>query len=161
METIKHTRVRLIAVDEAHCISEWGQAFRPDYLKGSIQSSLVVTTLPVLTCVSVARFVKEIKAERVLCLTATVCIPAYPPGLFGYMVPIADWKSIKATPRVAADICAAFDIPQDGLFKTTTYRQKYVDDPWIIVSGDPLTHYRVVSNSLQSLSAHLRKKYPD
>ncbi|KAI5845861.1 ATP-dependent DNA helicase-like protein recQ [Morchella snyderi] len=78
--SVKHLRIRLIAVDEAHCISEWGQAFRPDYLK-------------------VARFVKEIEAERVLCLTAT------------------------ATPRVAADICKGFDIPEDGLFRTTTYRE--------------------------------------
>lgn len=44
--------VRLLAVDEAHCISEWGHAFRPDYLK-------------------VARFAKEIEAARVVCLTAT------------------------------------------------------------------------------------------
>lgn len=44
--------VRLLAVDEAHCISEWGHAFRPDYLK-------------------VARFAQEIQAERVVCLTAT------------------------------------------------------------------------------------------
>lgn len=71
--------VRLLAVDEAHCISEWGHAFRPDYLK-------------------VARFAKEIQAERVLCLTAT------------------------ATPKVAADVCKAFDIPMEGLFKTPTYR---------------------------------------
>lgn len=71
--------VRLLAIDEAHCISEWGHAFRPDYLK-------------------VARFAKEIQAERVLCLTAT------------------------ATTAVAQDVCAAFDIPEDGLFRTTTYR---------------------------------------
>ncbi|EJT68910.1 hypothetical protein GGTG_13503 [Gaeumannomyces tritici R3-111a-1] len=44
--------VRLVAVDEAHCISEWGHQFRPDYLK-------------------VARFVQEVKAERTICLTAT------------------------------------------------------------------------------------------
>ncbi|KAI0155339.1 ATP-dependent DNA helicase recQ [Xylariaceae sp. FL1272] len=44
--------IRLVAVDEAHCISEWGHSFRPDYLK-------------------VARFVQETKAERVVCLTAT------------------------------------------------------------------------------------------
>ncbi|KAI0382330.1 ATP-dependent DNA helicase [Hypomontagnella monticulosa] len=44
--------VRLVAVDEAHCISEWGHSFRPDYLK-------------------VARFAQEIHAERVISLTAT------------------------------------------------------------------------------------------
>ncbi|KUJ17853.1 ATP-dependent DNA helicase-like protein recQ [Mollisia scopiformis] len=54
IEQMKHVRggIRLLAVDEAHCISEWGHAFRPDYLK-------------------IARFAEEICAERVICLTAT------------------------------------------------------------------------------------------
>ena len=44
--------VSLFAVDEAHCISEWGHNFRPDYLK-------------------LAEFAKLCRAERVLALTAT------------------------------------------------------------------------------------------
>ncbi len=51
-EAIRRVRVSLFAVDEAHCISEWGHNFRPDYLK-------------------LARFAKQCRAERVLALTAT------------------------------------------------------------------------------------------
>lgn len=51
-ETIERLRVSLFAVDEAHCISEWGHNFRPDYLK-------------------LARYANLCRAERVLALTAT------------------------------------------------------------------------------------------
>ncbi|GAA6042323.1 hypothetical protein JCM8097_003845 [Rhodosporidiobolus ruineniae] len=45
-------KIALLAVDESHCVSEWGPSFRAEYLK-------------------VSRFAKEVNAERVLCLTAT------------------------------------------------------------------------------------------
>ena len=45
-------RISLFAVDEAHCISEWGHAFRPDYLK-------------------LAETARRLGVPRVLALTAT------------------------------------------------------------------------------------------
>lgn len=51
-ELVRSVDVSLFAVDEAHCISEWGHAFRPDYLK-------------------LAGYAKECNAGRVLALTAT------------------------------------------------------------------------------------------
>jgi ATP-dependent DNA helicase RecQ len=46
------TKIALFVVDEAHCISEWGHNFRPDYLK-------------------LAARARELGAGRVLALTAT------------------------------------------------------------------------------------------
>ena len=51
-EAIQRMQISLFAVDEAHCISEWGHNFRPDYLK-------------------LAEFGKLCRAERRFALTAT------------------------------------------------------------------------------------------
>ena len=51
-EAMRGIPISLFAVDESHCISEWGHNFRPDYLK-------------------LAGYAKEFAAKRVLALTAT------------------------------------------------------------------------------------------
>lgn len=51
-KSLKGVNLSLIAVDEAHCISEWGHNFRPDYLK-------LATTF------------KKLSVKRILALTAT------------------------------------------------------------------------------------------
>ena len=77
--TIGSLDVSLFAIDEAHCISQWGHNFRPDYLK-------------------LAELTKDLKADRVLALTAT------------------------ATPEVLSDIRAAFNIDADDAIRTEFYR---------------------------------------
>lgn len=54
-ESIEHIPIAVFAVDEAHCISEWGHNFRPDYLK-------------------LAEFAKRCGAQRILALTATATV---------------------------------------------------------------------------------------
>jgi len=52
LERLKRVRISLLAVDESHCISEWGHNFRPEYLR-------------------LAGLARKLKVPRVLALTAT------------------------------------------------------------------------------------------
>ena len=79
LRALGNQRISLMAIDEAHCISEWGHNFRPDYLK-------------------IAHLARELSVERILALTAT------------------------ATPAVAADVRAAFDIAPENEVHTGFYR---------------------------------------
>src|ERR1700732_1083606 len=52
IQKLRQLKISLMVIDEAHCISEWGHNFRPDYLK-------------------LARLTRSLKVGRVLTLTAT------------------------------------------------------------------------------------------
>ncbi len=52
IERLRRVKISLLAIDEAHCISEWGHNFRPEYLR-------------------LARVAEELALRPVLALTAT------------------------------------------------------------------------------------------
>ena len=52
LSRLRRVPIGLMAIDEAHCISEWGHNFRPDYLK-------------------LARLARQLEVPRVVALTAT------------------------------------------------------------------------------------------
>ena len=50
MEALRETKIALLAIDEAHCISQWGHDFRPDYLRlGEVREALGMPTTVALT----------------------------------------------------------------------------------------------------------------
>ncbi len=58
---IKQLHVNLIAVDEAHCISEWGHDFRPSYLQLAILRTLhPKTNFIALTATATTKVIKDI-----------------------------------------------------------------------------------------------------
>jgi ATP-dependent DNA helicase RecQ len=62
-ERVKKMNINLIAVDEAHCISQWGYDFRPAYLKIVQLRELIAPNIPflALTATATPEVVKDIQ----------------------------------------------------------------------------------------------------
>ncbi len=61
-EKLKNMKVNLIAVDEAHCISQWGYDFRPSYLEiAEIRKKLPDIPILALTATATPKVVEDIQ----------------------------------------------------------------------------------------------------
>ena len=62
IEALKRMKVCLLAVDESHCISQWGYDFRPPYLKiAEIRPYIPATPVLALTATATAKVVDDIQ----------------------------------------------------------------------------------------------------
>ena len=60
MEALRSTCVSLVAVDEAHCISEWGHEFRPSYRRLGALRNEISAPFMALTATATPRVRKDI-----------------------------------------------------------------------------------------------------
>jgi ATP-dependent DNA helicase RecQ len=64
IEAVKRMKINLIAVDESHCISQWGYDFRPPYLRISdIRPFLPETPILALTATATPEVVNDIQEK--------------------------------------------------------------------------------------------------
>ncbi len=62
LEAVKRMKICLLAVDESHCISQWGYDFRPPYLKiADIRPYMPKTPVLALTATATAKVVDDIQ----------------------------------------------------------------------------------------------------
>jgi ATP-dependent DNA helicase RecQ len=87
--------VRLLAVDEAHCVSQWGHDFRPSYLRlGEVREQLDV---PVIALTATATPAVREDVTRQLRLRDPVAI------VRGFDRPNLSWSVVGAADRTAKD----------------------------------------------------------
>src|SRR5688572_29091450 len=88
LQTLRQLNVSMMAVDEAHCISEWGHNFRPDYLKlAKIVRDLGVPRVLALTATATPSVAKDIAKAFAVADDAVVRTPFHRPNLELHVTP--------------------------------------------------------------------------
>lgn len=92
-DVLKGMNIAMAAVDEAHCISEWGHNFRPDYLKlAKILRSLKISRTLALTATATPKVARDIRKHFRIAAEDHVQLSFHRPNL-----------ELKVTPMDAAE----------------------------------------------------------
>lgn len=128
VDTLKAARVSFFAVDEAHCLSEWGHDFRPDYLAlGEIRRHFPRAPIAAFTATATSKVGDDIAARLSLRDPFRVRASFNRPNLF---------YEVRAKRDVDAQIAE--------------FLKAHPDEPGII--------YRTTRDAVEKTAAHLRKK---
>ncbi|VAW36223.1 ATP-dependent DNA helicase RecQ, partial [hydrothermal vent metagenome] len=88
---IKDINISLMVVDEAHCISEWGHNFRPDYLKlAELAQKFQVPTVLALTATATPEVADDIRAAFAISEQNYIKTGFYRPNLTLRFAPSSD-----------------------------------------------------------------------
>ena len=127
LEFLKTVPISFFAIDEAHCISEWGHDFRPDYLAlSSLAAEFPGVPIAAFTATATSRVAKDIM-ERLRLRNPLVTQASFNrPNLFYQVTPKGDLhKQLLAFLRVHMD--------ESGIIYRTT--RKNVDATAAFLTG--------------------------
>jgi ATP-dependent DNA helicase RecQ len=93
--TLQELPISLIAVDEAHCISQWGYDFRPAYLNIALVRETLVDIPVIALTASATEKVKQDIQERLLMRSPTVFMTSFNRKNLSYRAEKSDDKITK------------------------------------------------------------------
>ncbi|HEY0790117.1 MAG TPA: RecQ family ATP-dependent DNA helicase [Chthoniobacterales bacterium] len=97
LQKLQRCRISLLVVDEAHCISEWGHNFRPDYLKlAGLSGKLGVERVLALTATATPAVAKDICREFSISPEGYIHTGFHRPNLFLRAQPHPEPKRLEA-----------------------------------------------------------------
>ena len=97
---IKQVPISLLVIDEAHCISEWGHNFRPDYLKlPQYQQELNIPQALLLTATATPAVIADMQKKFAIQAEHIIKTGFYRANLSLLMHPIAQHTKVNALTR--------------------------------------------------------------
>jgi ATP-dependent DNA helicase RecQ len=129
MAKLSRSDVRFVAVDEAHCISQWGHDFRPEYRQlGRLRSSFPNVSLHAFTATATARVRRDIASQLELERPVELVGSFDRPNLIYRVLPRANLK------RQILDVFSRRS-GQAGIIYCSSRREVDALSAWLIETG--------------------------
>ena len=95
MERLSRTKISLLAIDESHCISEWGHNFRPEYLRlAEVARRLNLHPVLALTATATPGVARDIEKAFNIAPEDCTLTPFHRANLAMYVTPVEDAKRL-------------------------------------------------------------------
>jgi len=141
----------LVVIDEAHCISDWGHDFRPDYRRIRRILDLLPRSVPVLACTATAndRVVDDIIAQ----LGDQLVVLRGPLARDGLALHVIDLPSPAQRMAWLAEVVPGLD--GTGIIYCLTKRDARVVTEWLLANGVEAGCYTGDSDGREELEQRL------
>ena len=90
-QILARVQISLLVIDEAHCVSEWGHSFRPDYLKlPALQQRLQPHATMALTATATPRVQQDLNTAFSIPRCNNIVLPPYRPNITRICRPVKE-----------------------------------------------------------------------
>ncbi|MGH9225432.1 MAG: RecQ family ATP-dependent DNA helicase [Acidimicrobiales bacterium] len=145
------TTAGLLVVDEAHCISDWGHDFRPDYRRIKRVLDVLPRTVPVLACTATAN--DRVVADVATQLGDGLTVFRGPLGRDGLALHVIDLEA-PAT-RLAWLAANVPRLPRAGIVYCLTKRDADSATEWLKLHGIVASSYTADSDDREQIERSL------
>ena len=115
VELLRQVQISFYAVDEAHCISEWGHDFRPEYRRiRSLIEDIASRPIMALTATATPKVQQDIMRNLKLRNAATFQSSFNRPNLFYRILPTAISSATSSPTEAKAASSTACDAPRSS-----------------------------------------------
>ena len=95
MERLSRAKIALLAIDEAHCISEWGHNFRPEYLRlAKVAQALKLHPVLALTATATPDVAKDVRRAFAIADEDQTLTAFHRPNLFLAVTPCSSQERL-------------------------------------------------------------------
>ncbi|MDU0810840.1 MAG: DNA helicase RecQ [Burkholderia sp.] len=155
LELLKYIKIGLFAVDEAHCVSQWGHDFRPEYIRLSVLKKFFFSVPRIALTATADKFTRKEIINRLALYNARVFISSFDRPNIHYQILEKDDARVQLLDFIQAEHMNIDGSTDSGVVYCLTRRKTEEAAEWLKIKGIRALPYHA------GMKYEIRQKYQE